>query len=509
MEQVFSSPTDVESLVSGGFKLWWDGLNHTAAGWGGCSPSLILSNQSFQHTGVENRCQLIPYSAIPRRSIVIDPAEPEYLYPTIPWVGSYQAISAVAQGLRALQSPEVSEAMDPDRVQRLRAYGKFVQGLAHGTVALLYDRGFIVDEATDATERGEPVEYSALLEAAFGYFDEAMELANEVEFTIPFQWMRAEPTSQDLIRLIRSFKARFRAQVARTPEERASVDWASVAADVDEGLQSTFTINQDWTAGWSNSLLMIGPWPYNSAFPYFIYGMADQSGAMAEWYALDLGEKHPILPDGRPFLIVTPDLRFPRGSTVEEQRAGPGEYFRLLDEGEYSNWWFSSRGTWRWSWYVAGPNRGYFYYDGDFDQPEILLQELRLLKAEGLYRLGDLGGAAAIVNETRTLHGLSPTDASGTNTSCVPRLPSGECGNLWEMLKWEKRMEVTWTGIAGANWFFDGRGWGDLWKDTPLQFPVPCTELEVLMLSPCYTFGGAGGTMGADVSTYRFPGEEG
>jgi hypothetical protein len=264
----------------------------------------------------------------------------------------------------------------------------------------------------------------------------------------------------------------------------------------------------DWTADWYHVLLDYAAYPRYSGMPYFVYGMADQSGAVAEWYEADLPEKHPILPDDRPVLIVTPDLRFPQGSTVEEQRTQGGEYFELMAEND-SKWIGASQGTWRWSWYKVGWGRGGGYFYGDFDQPEITREELRLLKAEGLYRKGDLAGAASIVNETRVRHGLSPTDVSEVNVSCVPRLPSGECGGLWEMLKWEKRMETVWTGIGGVNWFFDGRGWGDLWKDTPLQLPVPCQELEVLQLGPCYTFGGSGGVLSAPVSTYRFPGEEG
>jgi hypothetical protein len=100
---------------------------------------------------------------------------------------------------------------------------------------------------------------------------------------------------------------------------------------------------------------------------------------------------------------------------------------------------------------------------------------------------------------------LNATDAAGTNTSCVPKMPNGQCGDLWEMLKWEKRHEAQWTGVAGANWWFDGRGWGDLWKDTPVQFPVPCKELQVLQMLPCTNFGGPGGESGAPMSSYAFP----
>jgi hypothetical protein len=102
---------------------------------------------------------------------------------------------------------------------------------------------------------------------------------------------------------------------------------------------------------------------------------------------------------------------------------------------------------------------------------------------------------------------IAATDAAGTNTSCVPKLPNGNCGDLWEMLKWEKRMQIQMQGLFGAPWFFDSRGWGDLFKGTPLQFPAPCKEIQVLQILPCYTFGGSGGEFAAPLSTYAYNGE--
>ena len=58
------------------------------------------------------------------------------------------------------------------------------------------------------------------------------------------------------------------------------------------------------------------------------------------------------------------------------------------------------------------------------------------------------------------------------------------------MLKWEKRHETQWTGVAGGNWWFDARGWGDLWIDTPLHLPIPCQELQLMRLLPCNGYGG-------------------
>ncbi|MGD8362809.1 MAG: hypothetical protein PVJ04_15385, partial [Gemmatimonadota bacterium] len=320
----------------------------------------------------------------------------------------------------------------------------------------------------------------------------------------------ANVSNLDLIRLAHSYKARYRAQVARTPAERAAVNWAQVEADVDAGILATHLMEYDPALGWNYSAMYLSVRPGWSQLPYFMYGMADQSADYQEWLSLPNSDKSNEFSDGTPVLIQTPDLRFAQGTTVEEQQAADGTYFRIMAPSEVGDTWVRpDRGTWRWSWYKDGFDHNYDYeYNANNFQPEIQIAEMRLLKAEGRYRIGDVAGAAALVNETRVAAGLNATDASGTNSSCVPRLPDESCGDLWEMLKWEKRMETTWTGLAGANWFFDGRGWGDLWQDTPLQFPVPCEQLLELG-EACYTFGGPGGAMGSPGSTYDFPFEGG
>ncbi|HSJ24139.1 MAG TPA: hypothetical protein VK929_05670, partial [Longimicrobiales bacterium] len=85
--------------------------------------------------------------------------------------------------------------------------------------------------------------------------------------------------------------------------------------------------------------------------------------------------------------------------------------------------------------------------------------------------------------------------------SCVPKLPNGSCGDLFEMLKWEIRMETAYQGYFSSPWYFHGRGWGDLAQGTPLQLPVPGREAELLMI-PTYTFGGIGGESAAPSGTY-------
>ena len=67
-------------------------------------------------------------------------------------------------------------------------------------------------------------------------------------------------------------------------------------------------------------------------------------------------------------------------------------------------------------------------------------------------------------------------------------------------------METTFQGPFAALWYFDGRGWGDLWKDSFVQLPVPCSEATKLFRE-CATAGGPTGPDSAALSTYRWIGE--
>jgi hypothetical protein len=502
--RALSTPGDVESLIIGSYNSWFSGTYSN----GGAGP--FLSNQAFQHNAPWANFGMEFYGRIPRTAIQNQVSDQYYGYFTRAWYRSYRAIAALADGIRALDTPEIADDLGASAVAMDKAYGKYVQALSHATVALMYDQGFVVTEETDLTQPQEPMGYLELMDAALGLFDEAIALCS-TSFTLPFNWMQQDLDNVKLAKLAHAQKARFRAQVARTPEERAAVNWAAVIADVDAGITETQYMNYDWDNGWYHSALDYSTDQGWSQLAYWMWGMADQSGVYQGWLALPIGDKNYDLPDGRSVVIVTPDLRYPRGSTVEEQRASNSGYaVRMATASEAGQTWKRpDRGVWRWSWYNPGPAFEDYWVEENWDQPETTLAEMRLLKAEGLFRQGNKAAAATIINETRVGHGgLSPADANGTNTSCVPKLPNGTCGDLWEQLKWEKRMETVWTGMNMSNWYYDGRGWGDLWYETPLQFPVPCQELEVLQLLPCASYGGPGGEFGSPGSTYNFPFEK-
>jgi hypothetical protein len=499
-ERALETAGDVEALIAGAYNSWYSG-NHSS---GGAGP--FLSNASFQHTAPWANFGMEEYARIPRVPTVNQTSHGLYGNFTRAWTFSYRALSAVADGLRALdEKPELSEELGAERTLRARAFGRLVQGISHATIAIAYDQGWVIDETTDVLAPGEPLAYAELMEVAMDFFDEAISLAGQGDFELPETWMQREGVdAAELAQFAHSMKARYRALTPRTPAEREAVAWAQVIADVDAGITEDFVVFADNNAGWFSAVYYYNQ-PGWAELPYFIFGMADQSGNVQNWFDLPMGDKHPIV-DGVSTLIITPDLRFPQGATLDAQRANPGTYIGApSDIG--SVWAQPGRGTWRWSYYRHIKHAAYSSAVAVGDLPEITLREMQLLKAEALLRTNSAAAAATIINETRVANGLSATDAAGTNTSCVPRLPGGACGDLLEMLKWEKRLETAMYGPLTVGFFFDARGWGDLWVGTPLQFPAPCQDLEILGLTPCYAFGGPGGDMASPGSTYNWPHE--
>jgi starch-binding outer membrane protein, SusD/RagB family len=500
-ERALSSPGDVESLIAGSYGQWW-AQNHSVSG-----NSPIFGNQSFMWSAFPANFGMFQYSRFPREAIFNVSTDQFYgNYVNYSWTQLYRAASAVAQGLQALESdPALGEELGDERVRRINAYAKFVQGLVHGHLALLYDEAFIIDETVDVSDPGDPVPYTELLTSALGYFDQAIQLANAGGFEpIPSTWMNGSVDAAQLARIASTMKARYRMNVARTPAEREAVNWPAVLSDLDNGLQDTWYMNLDYLGaaarGHGTADYMSQPSIGWNQVSYMITGMADQSGMYQDWLSTGPEQREPNFANGDPRLIITPDLRFPQGSTVAEQQANPGivnpvvgSRYHIIGPRDWRN---PERGSYRWSYYRMSQMDHHRTGGNETPSPAISIAEINLMRAEAHIRQGNAGAAADLINITRTAAGLNATDAAGTNTSCVPKLPNGSCGDLLEMMKWELRMEVALWGIHTNSWFFAGRGWGDLWEGTPTQLPIPCLERE-LLLQPCNTYGGEPGATGS------------
>ncbi|MCG8604185.1 hypothetical protein MJD09_04185, partial [bacterium] len=354
-----------------------------------------------------------------------------------------------------------------------------------GVLAGYFDQAFILDENVDlATDVLEMADYAAVNDAAIAMLEEAANLMETgPAFTTEDNWILGLPmSSDDLAKLTHSFIARYLAQVARTPAERAAVDWAKVKSHAERG------VTQDWApVGDGDEWWHSNQWYHNDRgttwgrIDYKHIGGADESSGYQDWL-------NTPVPQRNQFDMVVSDLRI-SGMTLQN---AAGED---VDAGTYIGRWSPSgqrvaRGTYHLSKY------GYYRYEdhrpqaGNTPMPYFLVEENDLLIAEAMLRTGDAAGAAAIIDRTRVTNGGYPSAAgAAVGDPSDPRSPLPG-SSLWAMLKYEKGIECLQTGFGLE--YFDNRGWGDLVSGTPLHSPVPAAELEVLQLN-LYSHGGTQG----------------
>ena len=206
------------------------------------------------------------------------------------------------------------------------------------------------------------------------------------------------------------------------------------------------------------------------------------------------------------FFMVTPDLRFPQGTTRAAQQAdfkiqdcevalGQGNfqckrYFTNRPSGsdQYTGngWGWSNYDFNRFHWWVVKGDAGTARNGTLLVFPKAVLD---MLQAEGQIRKSNYAAAAALINTTRTKNGLPAITANDNTTpvpggnACVPKVPFGSgpsatisCGNMMEAMKCEKRIEGAFVQFAA--WYLDSRGWGDLPEGTALFWAVPFQDLQ-------------------------------
>ncbi len=513
-DRALSRPSDIEAFISNTYA---QVQNATL---GGSNDDL---QTQLQVMGMENTSALANFAMGPRGSIPRTPIEN-----TRNSTGSggnyrdFQVLHRAARmatiGIAAMIKLGTLGSAAQDA--RARSFARFVQGVAYGNLALAYDSASLMSE-TDDPQATQPLsDYTTVMAASYVMLDSAIAIAraNPGSFPLPSGWINGNALdTTGYFRFIRSYKARFRATVARSPAERAAADWNAVIADANAGITADFNIGMNPAAGWDVV------WPIQSyatgpanwhQMSQFYMGMADKSGGYDAWLALTPANR-------APFLVVTDDKRFPQGATraaqnadtlrpnyrtftgfpyVRNRQAGEDQPGQPLQISMYD--FYRSR-----AFFVAGRIGNY---------PIMTRAEIRLYAAEGYLRAGNFAAATARIDSSRVTNAGLPSVAVLTDTvtavpgaaACVPHVPDpaaatpyrlSKCGNLWDALKWEYRMETAYTGYG--MWYFAGRGWGDLPEGTALYWPVPYQEMDT-RAQAFYPSGGVGGPGAAPHGNY-------
>lgn len=541
--RVLARPADLEAVIGNAFGSAYaaelGGINT-----GGISPSLLTS--SFENSSSLANDGNGPRGSIPRSPIANNSGDTYAGNNAYNYQGSQRAARTAANGLVQLNLPGFTLGSKQQDL-RARAFAFFTMAFANATVAMTYDSLSIVRE-TDTLSLGPtkfvggvdamPIILSQMdsaiadAQAAIALGSSPAGAGGGTGFTLPGTWINGNAfTATQFIQVVRGYKARFRANVARTPAERAAVDWVKVIADANAGLPGDLDVSMTSPAPWrvdDEQHYNFDAWTQASPM---IIGMADsvRSGCSSAnagnpntgncydaWLATPLGSRYA-------FLIRSADQRLPAGDDRASQQATSGAgtaqkpsranlYYRNRRDPDPSGdpWALSQYDFYRFQlWNDAGRTGPY---------PIMTRAELDLLAAEGYIRTGDFANAMAKINITRVKNGNLPPLVGITSAtqpiatgvaanSCVPRVPTGPdfahatCGNIMEAMKWEKRLETAYTHLGA--WYLDSRGWGDLPQYTPLVWPVPYQETDVRNLK-AWTTGGPGGTDAAALGTYGY-----
>ncbi|MFQ5674285.1 MAG: hypothetical protein ACE5G1_00180 [bacterium] len=478
-ERALGTPGDVEALIGGSMLSWFRihnqwGVEHLSVTADALSCS--WGNYSMKDMSSE------PRSAFNNST--------SYTYINaiqLPWTRCYQAISAVHDGLQQLDAG--LDLGDATKNHRARAFAKLVQGLAHGYLACFYDRAFVLDETIDInTDVLELQPYQAVMAAAIQQLEEAASLLETgPAFTTDDGWINGvNLTNDELAGIAHSYIARYLAQVARNPEERAAVDWNKVKANAEKGVTEAFAPHGDGSfGGWFHS----NQWFHNdrgaswARLDYKMIGGSDKSDGYQNWLNTPVQLR-------KEFAMDTDDKRL-SGMTIKDFQGNDTD--GGIYAGNFGPTPFPAiRGTYHFSLY------GYYRYEelanGGIVAPSpiFLPAENDFLIAEALlWTGGSVDEIGALIDKTRVTNGGYPPAASvtsGIGDVRDARSPL-DGSSLWAMLKYDKQLECLQTG-AGLE-YFDNRGWGDLVTDTPIHWPIPAQELETLQ-QQIYTFGGGG-----------------
>jgi hypothetical protein len=482
---VFGSGQNLEAALLGSWRAFWGVAQ--GARTNSTYPVKQLSILANEMTSADVGDALSAVTAEPR--FAIDNRNQGGWTNRKPWYDLYESMASAREAYQAMADQGlkvgVVNAATPEGAdtQRSRVFAKFMVGVNNIYLGLLFNQAYLTDEKTNpATIVYELKPYQQVTENGIRILREAIAEARAArDFTLPANLINGQTFTRDeLIRVMHSYIIRARVYNARTPQERAAVNWGQVLAQLDSGIvmrnfaqQADLTIAASASTYYQYSYLQT-----NGRTHTRLLGPADTSGEYQRWLARPLGERAQIT-------IVTPDRRIhaASGPTVA------GTRFAFLPTQSMS----TANGTYMHSRYRSVrflvPPLNNYHQTGLITTMSV--DEMRYIRAEALIRLNRPAEALALINPTRTAAGLPAVTVAGppNDRACVPKRDDGSCGDLFDALQYEKRIDLFPTEAIIA--FADARGWGKLISGTPLHFPVHGRELELLGF-PYYTIGGGG-----------------
>ena len=493
------------------------------------NPNRLIQSMTREATTTVGNNQAWPLGAAePRERIHNDAVSEDHTPIRWLWYGLYEGYSNANEVLWAIHDRDPGMVFEDDEgedyTHMVEAWAFFNRGLTLGKIGKTFDRAYIVDFDDDmedmATFELEP--WQNVVDFAYENHQQVIELTEQHDFVLPGHvpgegesggyMFERDVTSDMLNRYAHTHSAFLLAYSPRSPDQLDQVDWNQVLHHAERGLQvDSFAARtgSDYL-GRSNYRMRLsgsGSW---MGISYWTLGFSDIAGNFQDWLSAGVHDKRRFVLESADARIHPPGNPEPSFSDknfskkIRESEDETIQYFRYhtsLDIGS--------------SWRVRGEYLGTFYpyfrgYDiwqeegwnwgGRWDRhvPLWTPYELDLLRAEAYLHLGQTGPALEIINDFRWRGSLPPIEDPNAPVphsepgadDCVPRTLSGECGDIWDALFYEKDIEL--MALRSQRAWYDQRRSGTLLCGTVEHFPVPARELQAAPIQELYTFGGAG-----------------
>lgn len=507
-ERVLQTWGDNENFTFGAFNAVYNA--YMESGYIGQPTTTMADEQSISWGNFDGRI----LSSEPRTFFNNSPSYSYNNHAETPWFNAYEGLSTIYDGLKAFNEDTTGIACVEVDCDRINAYGKFVQGMGHGILALFFDSAFVIDETialfdADGAEVVQPfVPYQVMWDSALSYFDQAIAGATGATWTIPSAIFGASGnqwTGDELAAVAHSMVAAWAPQMNRTTAERAAVDWNRVISSAGAGMAGDIMLEGDGCDKWCND------------YVYFSHITTSTTWNRADYKTIGQYDENSVAGNGTYGYVdwlneATPArTEFPMVGHPDGRIVGAGDTDGTTDGTNFKyrgpSRFPSSRGTYHYSLYSNSVYEGYPPTESG-PMPWILRAHVDLNMAEGMHRMAGATtqGVIDIVNVTRGAAGLPNLTLASSYDVVLDAIyyeraieNFAAChGCQYFHHRGEGALANT-QGTVGGGFDKDGAAiqhhQGPV-EGTPMHFAPPGKELEILQ-RPIYTYGGVGSELAA------------
>lgn len=462
-ERAISNPSDLKSVLSGGYSTWWYGTYQGCCD--GRSPAVHLDGWADAMTTTNAFAGFWDTTNEPRIRLNNSTNYSDLNIMYVPWRSLNNAVHAANEVINQIENNGAEIVISgSDQTDMVLSSAYLLRGLSLGYLANMYDKAFIVEPGNlDAPGPDDFASYDQVLAAALEALDRSIEISNTAGFSSVDAWLPFTTSydSETLSQFANSFAARFMVGNSRTAAENAAVDWSRVKGYAENGIDEDVVISLNGD-NWYNY--------YQYVSGLFWYWRVDNRilNLMSDEYP----KKYPAELAGTALdsiefegsgdaTYTTPDKRIETDFRYDTDQS----YFRISRGAELQSNYFFTR--YEEQWLNGGAGEG----------PIFLKAENDLMLAEAELQMGNTSEAASIVNAgTRVTRGeLDPLAADASED------------DVYNAIFYERDIELYRTGSGLA--FFDLRRRNAMQEGTPMHLPVPADELTTIG-AEIYTFGG-------------------